>query len=786
MSHKHSIYDSDPHFAINAITRTILNKSSQKTILIQGDHNAERFTFEMPRYIEGHDMSQCDRVQLHYLNLSKNGKDQIAGVYEPTDFQISPDGDDVVIFSWLISANATKYAGSLSFAVRFTCMNGNLIEYAWNTLPCTSISIATSVDNTDDITEQYTDVIETWFLEIMNAATAGVNIVNEAKDGAVAEINQIIGQTGGILASETEPEDENIALWLVDLPEEEHEVIEIITEEDLDKTTSTNEFDESKLPTEIYYKVIEPEWVNTIQGKRYEIKYITYTKEGDFVHVNNYYGAGNNSLPVTENSSYTSFEIGYEYSTGISTGELPTIVSLTINLEKVFLDETGKKVLVYTHYTGCGNDVGETLLYVTTYKYEDGSPLTTENVDTLYLYEMTECYDFENLQFTTEAEGNTKVGDVFTYKDEWGNICYTLYSDYTPNIAPGTNPISLVVYDPEKMFYSIQLEALFNGGFKYSLGNKDFSFTGGKDVVANGNGAFASGKETFVTGTGSHGLGTKNHIRSHTATAIGLNNIVTALHAIAFNEGNKVLGYASLGFGDHNGLYGRYNFSGGWNNKSFGAVNFNYGSANYLKGESLVGFGSTNHVEGLYDIVQGFKNNINGNYNSVNGYGNKVDGNNNTINGLSNIVNSSFNEVFGTENSIVATSDSNIVNGNKNKITKEKSYRSIISGEGNTVDSGGYSVVVGLNNLVKSRLGCALGEGLIVDSGYGNQLVVGRYNEVDRWARVIIGNGTSDTNRSNAVVIRNDGTIIQKSPNGTKYAISVNDDGTLSTKKVTY
>lgn len=57
MSHNHPILDNDPHFKIDKETRMIKDQSQTASILMQGDHNSERYTFEMPRYIDGHDMS---------------------------------------------------------------------------------------------------------------------------------------------------------------------------------------------------------------------------------------------------------------------------------------------------------------------------------------------------------------------------------------------------------------------------------------------------------------------------------------------------------------------------------------------------------------------------------------------------------------------------------------------------------------------------------------------------------------------------------------------------------
>ena len=162
MGHIHSIYDSDLHFAINPITRGITNMSSQKTTLIQYDHNSERFTFEIPRLVEGHDMSTCNVVEVHYLNIDSTTKDRTEGRYIIDDLQISPDDENVVICSWLISQNATRLVGSLNFLVRFVCITGDVPDYVWNTCVFTGISVSNGIYNVETITANESDVIAHW------------------------------------------------------------------------------------------------------------------------------------------------------------------------------------------------------------------------------------------------------------------------------------------------------------------------------------------------------------------------------------------------------------------------------------------------------------------------------------------------------------------------------------------------------------------------------------------------------------------------------------------------
>ena len=539
---------------------------------------------------------------------------------------------------------------------------------------------------------------------------------------------------------------------------------------------STNEFNKSKLPTKIYYKVIEPEWVNSMtppnKNESYEVSSIEYTKEG----VSNksissswdQYGLVL-QIDIPANTYYTTSVQEYEYSTGTYIRNLSDFVNNSLNTELRYVNKNNNKIVLVSTTEECyhGCTEGEAKAFLTTYKYEDGSSIEAPLI--LCTEETVECYDFENLQFTTEAEGNTLLGNVYSYIDEWGNRCYTLYPDYTPNIKEGTNAIKLdennKTTDPENMLYTIKLEALFNGGYKFSLGNKDFSFLGGKDVVADGDGAFSSGTEIFVTGLGTTGIGMRNRVRSRNGAAIGYNNIVTGKNAVALNEGNKVFGYAATGFGDHNITLGYYDIIGGWQNKSRGYANLGQGAKNVLDGEYILGLGSYNIVKGKYVNAQGNKNEINGNYNDINGVSNILVGNNNVISGLLNKINSSNNKVYGSENSTVASADFNIINGQKNQVNAPESVNNFINGVGNIIEPSpytgqknyGYCVLIGRYNTCKSSYGYGHGTGLIVD---GLQFVLGKYNEVDRYANIIVGGGSSDTQRKNIFVVKNDGRVI--------------------------
>lgn len=172
MAHQHSVYDVDTHFKIDAVTRQITSEAGAKTTIMQYDHNSERFTFELPRYIEGHDMKLCTKVEVHYINVARD-KTTHSDVYEVQDFQLSPVSEDIVIGSWLISQNATGLAGLLSFALRFTCLTDGQLGYVWSTAVYDKITVSDGIYNSEIVVEQYADVLEQWKQELIDAGGGG-------------------------------------------------------------------------------------------------------------------------------------------------------------------------------------------------------------------------------------------------------------------------------------------------------------------------------------------------------------------------------------------------------------------------------------------------------------------------------------------------------------------------------------------------------------------------------------------------------------------------------------
>lgn len=192
MAHLHEVRDTDSHFTVDPITRSIKNGTPTKSMLIQYDHNSEVFTFEMPRYVDGHDMTLCNRVEIHYININSSNRQQTSGVYEVEDFKVSEDDENIILWSWMISRNATMFVGPLNFAFRFACLDDTIVDYAWNTSPYSGITISSGIYNGEAVIEEYSDILEQWERKIGVGVENVEQTVESTEENGVNEVTLIL------------------------------------------------------------------------------------------------------------------------------------------------------------------------------------------------------------------------------------------------------------------------------------------------------------------------------------------------------------------------------------------------------------------------------------------------------------------------------------------------------------------------------------------------------------------------------------------------------------------
>lgn len=208
MVHLHEVRDTDTHFIIDPVTRAVKNANSAKNTLMLGDHNSEIFTFQIPKEVEGHDMSLCNKVEIHYIDISADKANKSADVYKVKNMRADEEQSDMLVFSWLISGNATKYAGTLNFRIRFACVDEDgIYTYKWHTDIFKGITISDGFDNTKAVVEEYSDILAAWERRIValeEGGTGSFEDIKEAVDAYLKE-NPVTGSAG--LPSITEEDD---------------------------------------------------------------------------------------------------------------------------------------------------------------------------------------------------------------------------------------------------------------------------------------------------------------------------------------------------------------------------------------------------------------------------------------------------------------------------------------------------------------------------------------------------------------------------------------------------
>lgn len=198
MVYNYGIKNTDPNFVIDPVTRSISQKSG-KNRLMQHDHNSECYGFQIPRFIDGNDMSLCD-IYVHYINISSNKTERSYDRYPVTDVEVVGSN---VIFSWLVSGNATMYSGTLNFTISFERNTDGVLDYNWHTDIFKGITIGDTIQNdVTDVIESNADILSQW-----KNALFGIADTEEAAIKSVSQAEQEAIEAKGAATLATIPED---------------------------------------------------------------------------------------------------------------------------------------------------------------------------------------------------------------------------------------------------------------------------------------------------------------------------------------------------------------------------------------------------------------------------------------------------------------------------------------------------------------------------------------------------------------------------------------------------
>lgn len=230
--------------------------------------------------------------------------------------------------------------------------------------------------------------------------------------------------------------------------------------------------------------------------------------------------------------------------------------------------------------------------------------------------------------------------------------------------------------------------------------------------------------------------------------------VALASYGITSDTHNYIYGAGSTTFGIEN-------TTGVQGDNSKGIASFNSGIGNKITGNGCSGNigGTKNENGGSLSVIAGGTENTIGNENGRNGIiggeHNELDANDAFIGGgiyneiwekASGIIGGRYNKIGESEDENVKARYAVIAGGNTNRIINDLSQ-----------DDADFAFIGGgQGNIVQHRNATTLG-GYGLKTGRGNQALVGQFNEVVSDALFAVGNGTSDNNRSNALVVSVDG-----------------------------
>lgn len=299
--------------------------------------------------------------------------------------------------------------------------------------------------------------------------------------------------------------------------------------------------------------------------------------------------------------------------------------------------------------------------------------------------------------------------------------------------------------------------------------------------------SIAIGASNIATGPGSVAMGQSNKASDLASVAMGSKNSAFGQCSIAMGDSNKASGEHSVSIGtgliavgDYQTTLGKFNIDEteldirnlfvlgngtdatnrsnamtvDWSGNlslSGGITNLNKG--NNISGENgthgLIAIGYRNTASASYSAAIGANNTASGQYSVTMGYQNAVSGMYAATIGLSNTSSYACAMAMGQGNT--SSGHCSVAMGCSNDA--EKNY-SVAIGHENTA-SNHYSVTIGRGNTASGEYSVSIGKGLIAAGD--TQTALGRFNvdetEFDMRNLFVLGNGTDDTNRSNAMSV---------------------------------
>jgi hypothetical protein len=346
--------------------------------------------------------------------------------------------------------------------------------------------------------------------------------------------------------------------------------------------------------------------------------------------------------------------------------------------------------------------------------------------------------------YESRAKGNfSQAMGYRAYADGQNSTSIGQYSN-----AKGNNSYAIgqAAYAQSISGYAIGMEATVsvNGTYGYAIGHNAnstaiSSYALGENSLASGEESYAIGRGAIASGIGSFAFG-----------SAGLDSLgnpteyvqATGNHSMAIGQGAKATEEGSIVIGVSNLASDRYSIAMGYKTTSSGYASLATGSRTTASGDYSTALGYYNVASGHHSTAMGFLTSASAYYSTSMGYFSSASGSWSTAMGYYTEASGGYSVAMGC-------------------YTDATNY---------------YSTAMGFFSTASGQASTALGRNVIAPSS--NEVAVGMYNTSYTPANnttdriFVVGNGTSTSSRSDALIILKDGTsifkgIIRPSTNGT-------------------
>lgn len=270
------------------------------------------------------------------------------------------------------------------------------------------------------------------------------------------------------------------------------------------------------------------------------------------------------------------------------------------------------------------------------------------------------------------------------------------------------------------------------------------SFAAGDNVTANGNGSTAIGSNTSATGSTSTAIGLFTTASGVSSSALGSSSVASGQNSLAIGLFANANGGQSIAIGSSVDALGFRSTAIGSGSTASGIASIAFGDNVEASGENATAMGKNTIASGENSTAMGSNTEASGLVATAIGANTIASGEGSTAMGISTTASQLSSTAMG--NSTMASGITSTALGSS---TTASGARSTAMGSSTTA-AGGHSTAMGTNSKANGFSSLAIGR-------FNDTLVAIETSMQSTTPLFIIGNGTGNSTRSNAFVVRNDG-----------------------------